>query len=84
LTWDATWGLRVRGGYDVNFYNLGNTNFIGVRAPSALAVDYELVLPTTTGSNGQVLTTNGFGVTSWTSVSGGSGIKAVTAAMIWG
>jgi hypothetical protein len=47
-------------------------------------VDYELVLPTTTGSNGQVLTTNGSGVTSWTSVSGGSGIKAVTAAMIWG
>jgi hypothetical protein len=84
LTWDATWGLRVRSGYDVNFYNLGNTNFIGVRAPSALAVDYELVLPTTTGSNGQVLTTNGSGVTSWTSVSGGSGIKAVTAAMIWG
>jgi len=84
LTWDATWGLRVKGGYDVNFYNLSNTNFIGVRAPSSLATDWELVLPTTDGINGQVLTTNGFGVTSWTTVSGSGGMSPVTAAMIWG
>jgi hypothetical protein len=84
LTWDGTWGLRVKSGYDVNFYNLSNTNFVGVRASSSLATDYELVLPTTAGSNGQVLTTNGSGVTSWTSVSGGGGMSPVTAAMIWG
>jgi hypothetical protein len=84
LTWDGIWGLRVRSGYDVNFYNLSNSNFVGVRAPSSLATDYELVLPTTTGSNGQVLTTNGSGVTSWTSVSGGGGPSPVMTAMIWG
>tara|TARA_R110000868_G_scaffold186918_1_gene429415 strand:- start:287 stop:982 length:696 start_codon:yes stop_codon:yes gene_type:complete len=84
LTWDDISGLKVGSGYDVNFYNLYNTNYIGVRAPSSLATDWELVLPTTEGTNGQVLTTNGSGVTSWTTVSGGGGMSPVTAAMIWG
>lgn len=84
LTWDGIQGLRVRAGYSVNYYNLADTNYVGIRASSSLATDWELVLPTTDGTNGQVLTTNGSGVTSWTTVSGGGGMSPVTAAMIWG
>lgn len=84
LTWDSIYGLLFKSGYNATFYNLTNTNFVGIRAPSSLATDWELVLPTTDGTNGQVLTTNGSGVTSWTTVSGGGGMSPVTAAMIWG
>jgi hypothetical protein len=39
--------------------------------PAAAAGTWALTLPTTAGTNGQVLTTNGSGVTSWTTVAGG-------------
>ena len=42
------------------------TKKISVRAPT-LANDYTFTFPTTAGTNGQVLSTNGAGVTSWTS-----------------
>ena len=70
VTWDGIWGLRIRSGYDLNFYNSTNSNFVGIRAPSALAEDYELILPTSNGNPGQVLTTNGSGALSWTTTSG--------------
>jgi hypothetical protein len=45
----------------------GSTNFITVSSP-AIASDYTLTLPTTAGSLGQALTTNGTGTLSWSSV----------------
>jgi hypothetical protein len=42
------------------------------RPASGMTADYTLTLPTSAGSPSQVLTTNGSGVTSWTTVSGGS------------
>lgn len=62
--------------------NNGSTSaFVGLRAPSALATSYTLTYPTGTGINGQFLTTDGSGVLSWTSSSGGgsSGTLAVGA-----
>lgn len=41
------------------------TNKITVKAPATLAADWDLTLPTTDGDSGQVLTTDGAGVTSW-------------------
>lgn len=50
-----------------------NNNYAVTLAPSnSLASNFTITLPTGTGSNGQVLTTDGNGVTSWTTVSGGS------------
>jgi hypothetical protein len=43
-----------------------------INASNSASAAWTLTLPTTAGSNGQVLTTNGSGVTSWTTVSGGS------------
>ena len=54
-----------------------NNNYAVTLAPSnSLATNYTLTLPTSTGSSGQVLATDGNGVTSWTTVSSG-GISSV-------
>ena len=49
-----------------------NTNAITLDAPNSLAASYTLVLPPNDGTNGQVLTTDGSGVTTWTSNGSGT------------
>ncbi len=57
--------------------NSGNgTNVISIRAPAAVTSDTTLTLPDGAGSNGQVLTTNGSGALSWTTVGGNLTIAA--------
>ena len=50
----------------------GGSNYVALKAPDALAADVALTLPTTAGTSGQVLSTDGNGVLSWAS-SGGTG-----------
>jgi len=50
----------------------GGTNYAAIQAPAALGVDYTLTLPTTAGTNGYALTTNGSGVLSWSPFAAGS------------
>jgi hypothetical protein len=47
------------------------TNYIGLKAPASVSADLTFTLPATDGSNGQVLTTNGSGVLSFTTPSAG-------------
>jgi hypothetical protein len=49
-----------------------NGKLISLAAPAALAADYVLTLPPNDGSNGQVLSTNGSGVTTWSSAGAGT------------
>lgn len=49
-----------------------NGKKITLDAPNSLAADYTFLLPGGTGTNGQVLTTNGSGVTSWTTNGAGT------------
>jgi len=59
------------GDYDVDYgpsYDQFYTSIF-----SGATQNWNLVLPPNPGSNGQVLTTNGTGVTAWTTVSGGGG-----------
>jgi hypothetical protein len=59
------------GDYDVDYgpsYDQFYTSIF-----SGATQNWNLVLPPSPGSNGQVLTTNGTGVTAWTTVSGGGG-----------
>ena len=49
-----------------------NANKITMDAPNGLAASYTLVLPPNDGTNGQVLTTDGSGVTTWTSNGSGT------------
>jgi len=43
-----------------------NANTITLDAPNGLAASYSFILPGNDGDNGQMLTTNGSGVTTWT------------------
>lgn len=49
-----------------------NANKITLDAPNSLAASYNFVLPPNDGDNGQVLTTNGSGVTTWTTNGAGT------------
>lgn len=51
-------------------------NYIALRAPQSFGSDISLFLPASLGTNGQVLTTNGLGVTSWTTV-GATGLFGI-------
>ncbi len=51
-----------------------NGNAITLDAPNSLAASYTLLLPPNDGTNGQVLTTDGNGVTTWTT----NGVGTVT------
>ena len=49
-----------------------NANTITLDAPNGLAASYSFILPGNDGDNGQVLTTNGSGVTTWTTNGAGT------------
>ena len=49
-----------------------NDNAVTVTAPAALAASYTLTLPPNDGTSGQVLTTDGNGVTTWTTNGAGT------------
>ena len=56
--------LVVKTGKQILLYDADNSNYVGFVAP-ALAANKVWTLPTTDGTNGQVLTTNGSGVLAW-------------------
>jgi hypothetical protein len=47
------------------------TNYVALKAPASLSADLTFTLPATDGTNGQVLSTNGSGVLSFTTPSAG-------------
>ena len=52
--------------------NDGGNNWVALKGPSSLTSNITFTLPSSYGSNGQVLKTDGSGNLSWTTVSGGS------------
>ncbi|MFT6069318.1 MAG: hypothetical protein ACJAT2_002750 [Bacteriovoracaceae bacterium] len=58
---------------EFRFYELGSTNYVGFKAADTLAADLIWTLPSLDGTSGQVLTTDGAGVLSWTTAAGGGG-----------
>lgn len=52
----STFGVRFKD---------ADTNYVTLRAHNAMAADYSLILPNSSGSNGQVLTTDGSGNLTW-------------------
>ena len=49
-----------------------STNYVGFKAPATVASDVTWTLPSTDGTNGQVLTTNGSGILSFTTNGSGT------------
>lgn len=50
----------------IRFYDDDNSNYIGLKAPATVSVDLDYVLPDVDGASGDVLSTDGAGVMSWT------------------
>ena len=59
--------ILVKNGNGVKYYNASSSNFVQLRSPAGLATDLTWNLPTSNGSNGNVLTTDGAGTLSWSS-----------------
>ncbi|MFN8790398.1 MAG: hypothetical protein ACK5Y2_02970 [Bdellovibrionales bacterium] len=53
------------GANTVRVFKAGNANHVSLSAPTGLSTNYNLVLPTTAGTSGQVLSTDGAGGLSW-------------------
>lgn len=65
--------LTVRSSNELRLNDADNTNHISLKSPSNLTANVVYQLPSADGSAGQVLTTNGSGALSWSTVTGGGG-----------
>jgi hypothetical protein len=63
--------LQIRSANSILLYNSGNTFYTGFKSNAAANVTY--TLPTTDGSSGQFLQTNGTGTLSWATATGSGG-----------
>lgn len=65
--------LDLRNDSALRFYDATASNFISIKAPTDATENVTYILPTADGDAGQVLQTNGSGVLTWATVSGGAG-----------
>lgn len=68
---DEFLSLRTRS--ELRFYDADNSNYVGFKSPAVIGSNLIWTLPATDGDPGQFLRTNGAGVLSWASASGGAG-----------
>jgi hypothetical protein len=66
-------GVNTRFRSEVRFWDNDNTNYVGLRAANNVGSDVTWTLPSSDGTTGQALTTNGSGVLSWTTITSGGG-----------
>ena len=64
-----TTGIEIKDGKKLEFRDSGNSNVVSLQAP-ALTSDVALTLPNSDGDDGDVLKSDGNGVTSWTAIQG--------------
>jgi hypothetical protein len=69
VTIDDSDNLTIPGQADLRLADSDSSNYVALQAPSVLASNYTLTLPTDDGTSGQFLTTDGSGVLSWSTVS---------------
>lgn len=63
---DATGNLYLNAQTDIRFADADSSNYAAIQAPTTIATNYTLTLPTTAGTNNYVLKTDGSGNLSWT------------------
>ena len=68
---------------EIRFNDSDNTNYTGIRAPSALTGDVTLTLPDGDGSANEFLQTNGSGTLSWSGTTGLQSIQVFTSSGTW-
>lgn len=64
---------------EIRFYELAanGTQYVGFKAPNSIGANQIWTLPSGDGTSGQVLSTNGAGVLSWTTSGGGGTVTSV-------
>ena len=72
---NATSGSEIRLPEDTD----NGSNYVAIKAPDTIASNLTLTLPSADGTSGQVLQTNGSGVLSFATSSGGKVLQVVTA-----
>ena len=72
---NATAGSEIRLPEDTD----NGSNYVALKAPDTIASNLTLTLPSADGSSGQVLQTNGGGVLSFATPSGGKVLQVITA-----
>jgi hypothetical protein len=70
---DAFGDLNVKNSGYLTFYDADSSNYVAFRGATTIAANTTWILPSADGSSNQVLTTNGSGILSWSTPSGGSG-----------
>jgi len=63
----------------VRLTDADDSNFVGFQAPATVVADMTWTLPSSDGSNGQVLSTNALGTLSWVSLPSGIDINGLSA-----
>ncbi len=76
LTWDGT-NLQIGDQGDLRLGDADNSNYVALQAPSTVGSNVTLTLPADDGDADQALVTNGSGVLSWTTISGGADWQSV-------
>ena len=76
FTWDGT-NVQIGSQGDLRLGDSDNSNYVALHAPSTIASNYTLTLPTSTGTANQVLQTDGSGNLSFATVTGGAAWQAV-------
>ena len=76
LTWDGS-NVQIGSQGDLRLADADSSNYIAIQSPTTVASNVTLTLPDTAGSADQALTTNGSGVLSWSTISGGAAWQTV-------
>jgi len=79
LTWDGA-NLQIGDQGDLRLGDADNSNYLAIQAPATLSANYTLTMPANDGDADQALVTDGSGVLSWTTISGGAAWQAVITA----
>jgi hypothetical protein len=65
-------GILLNDQRAIRFFEDGGDDYAEIKAPASLSAPYSLTLPVDDGTSNQVLTTDGSGVLTWETISGGS------------
>ena len=76
FTFDGS-NVQIGSQGDLRLGDSDNSNYVALQAPTTIASNYTLTLPSTTGTANQVITTDGSGNLSFATVSGGAAWQAV-------
>jgi hypothetical protein len=63
--------LQLNAQSDLRFADSDSSNYVALQAPATVASNVTWTLPSTDGTNGQALVTNGTGTLSWATAAGG-------------